>query len=62
VAGIILLIGGFQVSIFLMLALLLILAFPVSGFMRKQLACMHCKQRDMGCPADRLFRKNTENK
>ncbi|VVB73910.1 Uncharacterised protein [uncultured archaeon] len=44
----------------LMLALLislLLLGFVGTAFVRGQLACNHCKQRELGCPAERLFSK-----
>jgi hypothetical protein len=36
---------------------LLILAFPGNGFVRGGLACCHCRQRELGCPAEELFRR-----
>jgi len=44
----------------LMLALLVSLflfGFIGTGLIRGQLACKYCKQRKMGCPAERLFNK-----
>ncbi len=35
--------------------LLSALAFPVTGWVRSTLACPHCKQREIGCPAQELF-------
>jgi hypothetical protein len=37
--------------------LLLILGFPVTGYIRGTLACLHCKQREIGCPASAFFSK-----
>jgi hypothetical protein len=57
-AGIVLLITNFT---FLMLSLVLLLGILTSagnGFIRSSLACKHCKQRELGCPAEKLFRKN----
>jgi hypothetical protein len=34
---------------------LLLLAFPGNGFVRGKLACCHCRQRELGCPAEKLF-------
>ncbi|OGC11233.1 hypothetical protein A3K48_01755 [candidate division WOR-1 bacterium RIFOXYA12_FULL_52_29] len=34
-----------------------ILAFPVTGYMRGTLLCPNCKQRELGCPAEKLFAK-----
>ena len=36
---------------------LVILAFPGNGCVRGKLACCHCHQRELGCPAEKLFRK-----
>ena len=41
----------------LMLALI-ILGFPVAGYLRGALACKFCKQREIGCPAQDFFNKN----
>jgi hypothetical protein len=35
--------------------LLLIIGFPVTGYIRGNLACKYCKQRELGCPAAELF-------
>lgn len=42
-----------------LMVLLIVLAFPVTGAIRSQLACAHCRQRQCGCPAERLFGKTT---
>jgi hypothetical protein len=36
---------------------LMVLAFPGTGFVRSRLACCHCRQRLLGCPAENLFRR-----
>jgi hypothetical protein len=41
------------------MACLVVLAFPGNGFVRGKLACCHCRQREMGCPAEKLFRGAT---
>ncbi len=56
-AGIIILINNFTWTILLLLALLLILAFPVTGFLRGSLICNYCKQGKIGCPAAQMFDK-----
>jgi hypothetical protein len=33
------------------------LATVGTGFIRSQLACKHCQQRELGCPAHQLFSK-----
>lgn len=57
VAGIVLLIVGFTWLLLALVVLLAVLAFPVTGFIRGGFACRHCKQREIGCPAERLFKK-----
>lgn len=36
---------------------LVIIAFPVTGFIRGSIACKFCRQKEMGCPALQLFAK-----
>jgi len=40
-----------------LMAGLVILAFPGNGLVRGRLACCHCSQRELGCPAERLFQR-----
>lgn len=40
-----------------LMVLLVVLTFPVTGAIRSQLACAHCRQRQRGCPAEQLFGK-----
>ena len=40
---------------------LVIIAFPVTGFMRGSISCKFCRQKEMGCPAVQLFGKNVHN-
>ncbi|MFH1825824.1 MAG: hypothetical protein ABH823_00845 [bacterium] len=58
-AGIFLSITSFNWWRLIVIVALLILAFPVTGYLRGSLACKFCKQRELGCPAEQLFRKNT---
>jgi len=55
IGGIILLFIDFSVVRFVLLLLLAILAFGVTGFIRSQIACKFCQQRLIGCPAEQLF-------
>ena len=55
--GITLLIQRFSWGVTLMLALLLVLAFQGTSFVRSKMACKYCKQRELGCPAERFFSK-----
>jgi hypothetical protein len=59
VIGIALFILNFDLMILIFVILLILLSFPVSGYLRGSLACRHCKQRELGCPAEQLFKKNT---
>ncbi len=62
-----LVIGGFYlVQSFTWLRLsfiliLVILAFPVTGFVRGSISCKYCRQKEIGCPAVQLFKKNDQN-
>ncbi|MDD5594169.1 MAG: hypothetical protein PHG97_05475 [Candidatus Margulisbacteria bacterium] len=49
---------------FLTLALIIaiaVLAMPVTGYMRSCLLCPNCKQRELGCPAQKLFGKEEKS-
>jgi hypothetical protein len=56
-AGLLLLIRGFDWTVLSLMVGLVILAFPGNGLVRGKLACCHCRQRELGCPAEKLFRK-----
>jgi len=47
----------FSWLVLLLGVLLLILASVGTAFVRGQLACRYCKQRELGCPAEQLFSK-----
>jgi hypothetical protein len=55
-AGLLLLIREIDWMVLLLMIGLIILAFPGTGLVRSQLACCHCRQRELGCPAEQLFR------
>ena len=55
--GILLLFNKFNWFILAMIIFLLILAFPLSGFIRGKISCNFCMQRKIGCPAEQLFNK-----
>jgi hypothetical protein len=59
-AGILLLIQEFSWTILMLIIALLLLGFSGNALVRGQLACKYCKQREIGCPAERLF--NTTKK
>jgi hypothetical protein len=55
VIGIILLITGFDIILLSALMILVLLTTMGNGYVRGTLTCKHCKQKDLGCPADKLF-------
>lgn len=55
IAGIALLIQEFSGAILLSVLVLLLFGFAGNAFVRGHLACRYCKQRELGCPAERLF-------
>lgn len=55
--GIVLLIKDFSWIILLLLVILFVLSFFGSAVIRGSFACKYCKQREIGCPAERLFNK-----
>jgi hypothetical protein len=57
VGGIIWLFIRFNLITIGLMILLVILAMPCSGYMRGCLLCPNCKQRELGCPAQKLFGK-----
>jgi len=58
IMGIILLFIKFNWLILASIIALALLAFPGNGLIRTTLACKFCKQKEIGCPAEQLFRKN----
>ena len=58
VVGIIVLIKDFTWPVLAAVLLLLLLTSAGNGFIRSTLSCKHCKQRGLGCPAERLFQKS----
>ncbi|UCE46043.1 MAG: hypothetical protein JSU93_00010 [Methanobacteriota archaeon] len=57
VGGIILLIDEFSWIVILSILALLGLGFAGSAVVRGSFACKYCMQKDLGCPAQRLFEK-----
>lgn len=57
VTGVILLIIDFDPVILAALILILVLTTAGNNIVRGKLTCNYCKQRELGCPADRLFNK-----
>ncbi|SNR53846.1 hypothetical protein [Lutibacter flavus] len=58
VIGIVLLILKFDCILLVELLLLIILITIGNSYIRGQLTCKYCKQKELGCPADLLFNKN----
>jgi hypothetical protein len=57
IAGVLLLVQEFSPTILLLVTTLLLLGFPGNALVRGKLACRFCRQREIGCPAERLFGK-----
>ena len=57
VGGVVLLVQDFSWLLVIALAVLVGLAFGGTGYIRGSIACKHCKQRDIGCPAIQFFDK-----
>jgi hypothetical protein len=58
-AGITLSIIDFNWPRVIAVAALVILGFPAAGYLRGNLACKFCRQRELGCPAEQMFRKKS---
>jgi len=59
VIGIVLLLIEFRLPILILIIVLLALGFPGNAFVRGQLACRYCRQKEIGCPAAQLFDKKS---
>ena len=57
VGGVILLILNFDWLTVVLLILLLSLTFGGNAVVRGNFMCKHCRQRELGCPAEKLFNK-----
>jgi hypothetical protein len=55
VTGIVLLIIHFNLIILFALLIIVLLTSSGNAFIRGKLTCRYCKQREIGCPANRLF-------
>lgn len=60
IAGIVLLILEFSWALLAALVVAALLATAGNGAVRGSLACGRCAQRELGCPAEELFRKKSE--
>lgn len=61
IAGIISLILKFNIFILLALCLMIALTTVGNAYIRGSLTCTFCKQKELGCPAERLFNKGKES-
>jgi len=59
VGGIVLLTISFSWLTVALIAILLFLSFGGNAIIRGNLACKYCKQREIGCPAQKLFERKT---
>jgi len=57
IIGIYILFGNFSWPILIMIMILLFLTTIGNGFIRGNFACKYCKQKELGCPAEKLFTK-----
>lgn len=57
IGGIILLIKDFDWCILTMLMVLLVLSFVGNAVIRGSFVCKYCRQRELGCPAEKFFSK-----
>ena len=57
IGGVILSILNFNWTIVGAMIILLFISFAGNAFIRGSLACKYCKQREIGCPAEKLFSK-----
>lgn len=57
IGGIVLLIMDFNWIILILLIVLLVLTSGGNAFIRGSYACKYCKQKELGCPAEKLFNK-----
>jgi hypothetical protein len=57
IVGIVLLIIHFDFFVLLLVIILFILTSTGNSLVRGKCACKYCKQRELGCPAENLFKK-----
>ena len=59
IIGIVLMIIKFDIILLFAAIILIVLTTAGNGFIRGNLTCRYCKQRELGCPAEKLFRKES---
>ena len=57
IIGIVLMIIKFDFILLFATIILIVLTTIGNGFIRSNLTCRYCKQREIGCPAEKLFSK-----
>ena len=57
IIGIVLMIIKFDFTLLFAATILIVLTTIGNGFIRGNLTCRYCKQRESGCPAEKLFSK-----
>jgi hypothetical protein len=62
IAGVILVFVRFDLIILLAIILLIALTTMGNSFIRGSFACKYCRQREIGCPAEKLFSKTAADK
>lgn len=60
ISGIYLLFQSFSWLMLLVIAAIFILTSAGNAFVRGSIACKYCKQRELGCPAEKLFSKSNK--
>lgn len=55
--GIVALASGFNWVVLVVLIVLVVLSLAGNAFVRGSFACKYCKQKELGCPAEKLFNK-----
>jgi hypothetical protein len=58
--GVFLLSRDFSFRMLLSVLVLAAFAFPLTGIVRSKLACVRCRQRQLGCPAEKLFSRKKQ--
>lgn len=58
IIGIVLMIIKFDFTLLFAEIILIVLTTIGNGFIRGNLTCRYCKQRELGCPAEKLFNKD----
>jgi hypothetical protein len=58
ILGIYLLFSNFDWFLLILILALLLLTTSGNGCVRSNIACKYCRQKELGCPAEKLFKKN----